>query len=164
MRRAAEEDSRTLQALGESPLYCGRQGVDEEYRLLERDAFGAYADVVSVSRSGTEYRIAAATTLERSGQFDGQRRRMDRRMTAPEWKRVAAVIDRLQLWQTPPAVPTPPSRVTVVILDGNSYMIEGRKSNLYRALRMKAGEEEHRRFTAVSGVLFSTAERSSAGP
>jgi hypothetical protein len=153
-RDAAHGDSQTLRALGEPPLYCGRPGFDEEYRLLERAPFGgAYIDVVRVSRRGDDYRIAGATTLRRSPRFGGEMR-FGRNLTSSEWQRIVAAIEPLRLWQAPPDLPTPPSKV-VFLYHGSSYLLEGRKARRYRAKRMMF--EDLDAFETVRAVLFSVA-------
>src|SRR5687767_12716003 len=130
---AAQAGSQTLQALGEPPLYCGRPESDEEYRLLERDSFGAYVDVVRVSRHGDEYRITGTTTLRRSLRFGGEMR-IDRQLMASEWMRIVKAIEQVELWRSPPDLPTPPEAGAPIRFDGGSYIVEGRRGSQYRAL------------------------------
>ena len=121
-----EYDSRILRNLGEPPLYCDRADIDEEYRLRERDAFGAYSDTVRVTKRREQYWIRAATTLQREGVL-GSKQRVDRKMTL-EWTRIMKVIEPLGLWQPPPALPTPVPRDPIIILDAGSYIVEARKA------------------------------------
>jgi hypothetical protein len=103
-----EAKSRILRNLREPPLYCDRADVDEEYRLLEQAAFGAYSDTVRVTKRGEQYWIRAATTLQREGVL-GSKQRVDRKMTALEWTRIMKAIEPLGLWQLPPRPPPLPA-------------------------------------------------------
>jgi hypothetical protein len=144
-REVAQSHSQQLRALGEPPLYCGRPGFDEEYRLLERTPFSdVYVDMVRVSKRGDEYRISGATTLPRSLRFGGEMR-FGRQLASSEWQRIVAAIEPLRLWQTPlrpPDLATPPKQDVVVMYDGPSYVLEGRKAGRYRARGMKLEDRD----------------------
>ena len=154
-RGVVEHDSRILRNLGEPPLYCDRADVDEEYRLRERDAFGAYFDTVRVTKRGEHYWIRAATTLPREGVFSSKPR-VERQITTLEWTRIIKAIEPLGLWQLPPPLPTPPPiNPPTVLYHGSSYVVEGRKGSRYRALQMEL--KDLQKFERIGGVMFSIA-------
>jgi hypothetical protein len=155
-RRLVEYYSRILRNQGAPPLYCDRADVDEEYRLREGYALGGYSETVRVTKRGEQYRIRAATTLERDGGFSSNQR-VERQITPLEWTRIIKVIEPLGLWQPPPALPTPVPRDPIMILDVSSYLVEARKGSRYRAVRMELTDLQ--KFERIGGVMFSIASR-----
>lgn len=109
-----------LRAMGESSLSCGAiASADEDYRFLWLRSFHQPV-AVRVSRKGEVFTLTA-TVLSGAGGYEPGHvsRRIVRRLSSEDWRRISAAIEALKFWE----MPTSKSEETGIDAEGDKYVL-----------------------------------------
>ena len=123
-------------AMREPQLSCGVSADDESYRFLWLRSFHDPV-AIRVYRRGSQYGLVAVVLAYREGGGDlgGVKKRVDKALSAAEWRQAVAVLEEVDFWR----MKTNP-RDTFGI-DGALWTVEGRHAGRYYIAQRKGGLE-----------------------
>ena len=119
-----------LQLLAEPSLWC--EDSPESYRLLRYFPHWGppQPEMIRVTRTGPTGELIAASLDGGDGESPlavGERTR--RTLSVDDWAALSDAIDQSRFWSAPP-LPASPR----MVLDGDTWLLEGRRQGIYRSL------------------------------
>ena len=126
-----KEISSLFTLMSEPSLSCGA-APDEGYRLLNYFPHWGPPHPVAIRliRFGSRRGLVAVSLIGEQATALAKGDRIQKQLTNQDWMAFNAAVDRVGFW----IVPNRPAKNNLAILDGDRWVIEGRRGGLYRTL------------------------------